>query len=152
MKARRSVGDKVRIVIDGKPPKKDRPRFRSIGKFAQTYSTKETVECEKRVSRAWKEQGGGVTFDGAVSVGIDIFYEVPASIAKNSKKRASAMIADKWKVTKPDIDNVIKSVLDGLNGLAFSDDNQVAVLKSRKMYGKKEKTVVTVESLNKEKE
>jgi Holliday junction resolvase RusA-like endonuclease len=109
----------------------------------QTYNTKETVECEKRVADAWKSQCEGVLFNGAVSVSIDIYYTVPKSIAANSKKKEKAMIDGKWKTTKPDIDNVIKSVLDGLNG---------AVLKSRKMFAKNERTTVTVESLTKDEE
>lgn len=36
--------------------------------------------------------------------------------------------------TKPDIDNIIKAVLDGLNGVAFKDDKQVTSIKATKFY------------------
>jgi Holliday junction resolvase RusA-like endonuclease len=36
--------------------------------------------------------------------------------------------------TKPDADNVVKAVFDGLNGVAFRDDVQVVDLRVRKRY------------------
>ena len=33
-----------------------------------------------------------------------------------------------WKAKKPDVDNLVKSVLDALNGLAFQDDAQIVQL------------------------
>ncbi len=36
---------------------------------------------------------------------------------------------------KPDNDNIAKSVLDALNGLAYVDDKQIVELKVNKYYG-----------------
>ena len=36
---------------------------------------------------------------------------------------------------KPDLDNLVKSVLDGLNGIAYVDDNQIIDIEARKEYG-----------------
>jgi Holliday junction resolvase RusA-like endonuclease len=36
---------------------------------------------------------------------------------------------------KPDIDNVVKSVTDALNGLAYGDDSQIVSLYVHKRYG-----------------
>lgn len=35
---------------------------------------------------------------------------------------------------KPDIDNLVKVVLDGLNGLAYKDDKQIVALEAAKGY------------------
>lgn len=35
---------------------------------------------------------------------------------------------------KPDIDNILKIVLDGLNGVAYADDKQVIEVRCRKFY------------------
>ena len=35
---------------------------------------------------------------------------------------------------KPDIDNVIKSILDALNGVAYHDDTQVVAVFAEKYY------------------
>jgi len=49
---------------------------------------------------------------------------------------------------RPDIDNLAKSVIDGLNNIAFKDDGQIADLHITKHYhsGEQEpRTVITVE-------
>ena len=38
-------------------------------------------------------------------------------------------------VKRPDLDNLVKAVLDGLNGVAFTDDKQIAMISGRKLYG-----------------
>lgn len=35
---------------------------------------------------------------------------------------------------KPDVDNVAKIILDGLNKVAYNDDNQITDIKIRKIY------------------
>ena len=47
-------------------------------------------------------------------------------------------------VVKPDIDNYVKAVLDGLNGLLFVDDKQIIELTARKKYSESARTEVTV--------
>lgn len=37
-------------------------------------------------------------------------------------------------IKKPDIDNIAKAVLDGLNGVAYSDDSKVTTICVRKRY------------------
>ena len=37
---------------------------------------------------------------------------------------------------KPDIDNILKVVLDGLNGIAYEDDKQVTIVQCKKSYMK----------------
>ena len=47
---------------------------------------------------------------------------------------------------KPDIDNVAKAVLDGLNGIAFEDDKQVINLRIAKAYANEARLEIEVES------
>lgn len=63
-----------------------------------------------------------------IAIKIDFFYDIPKSW--NKKKKAAA----KWHTNKPDIDNLIKTVLDALNGIAFKDDSQVVHIVARKQY------------------
>jgi len=78
----------------------------------------------------------------AVSVIITVQKSVPQSWSK--KKQASAL-ADELKPTgKPDIDNYIKAVFDGLNGVVFKDDSQVIFIGATKKYSDKPGISVTV--------
>ncbi len=45
---------------------------------------------------------------------------------------------------KPDIDNVVKAVLDALNGVAYRDDTQVIELHVRKSYSEKPRVEVCI--------
>lgn len=48
---------------------------------------------------------------------------------------------------KPDIDNVVKAVLDALNGVAYRDDTQVVELHVRKSYSEKPRVEVSIEKI-----
>ena len=48
---------------------------------------------------------------------------------------------------KPDIDNILKSLFDGLNKTAFSDDTQIISVEAEKYYAPQEKLVVDIISL-----
>ena len=59
---------------------------------------------------------------------IDFFFEIPKSWSKTKKEQA------KWHNIKPDIDNLIKSVMDSFNGVVYKDDGQVVSIQARKQY------------------
>ena len=53
---------------------------------------------------------------------------------------------------KPDLDNLVKTVLDSLNGLAFDDDSQVIRIEAQKYFaapslGEKPSTVITLQEV-----
>ena len=47
---------------------------------------------------------------------------------------------------KPDTDNIAKTILDSLNGIAFEDDKQVVALLVKKLYGEEAKVVVSLKN------
>jgi Holliday junction resolvase RusA-like endonuclease len=52
-------------------------------------------------------------------------------------------------VLTPDIDNIIKIILDGLNGAAYQDDKQVVAVVARKRYDNTGHVTVMVEGMPK---
>ena len=71
-------------------------------------------------------------------------FEVPKSYSK--KKRIEAL-EGKIRPTKADIDNYIKSVLDGLNKKAFKDDRYVYAVLAEKEYSEEAGIEVSIESV-----
>ena len=72
-----------------------------------------------------------------------------APVKSASKKNKAKMLNGEIKPTKkPDIDNICKSILDGLNKLAYKDDNQVIGLVCRKIYGEVARVKVTISEVN----
>ncbi len=119
----------AKIIIEGDPVAKERPRFTKRG-FA--YTPAKTKSAEEMIAWAWKNQSKQYFDDTPIKVNIDFYKSPPKS---TSKKRLELMENKEIRpTTRPDIDNYVKLVLDSLNGVAFKDDNQICELVSRKFY------------------
>lgn len=120
-----------------------RPGVRYIGRHATIYTPNKTRGFEKRVGDAYRE-AGGVLLEKPIPVMVSIlvFYGVPKSA---SKKRRAEMLEQRTRPTKkPDIDNVAKCVLDGLNKVAYEDDSQVVTLEVRKYWSEEDHVEIHV--------
>ena len=84
------------------------------------------------------------TIEGRAKVSIKAFFEIPKSTTKVQK---AGMIENKISpVKKPDIDNIVKIVLDAMNKFAFKDDTQIVKLEVEKIYtSDEEKLVIQIE-------
>lgn len=112
---------------------KARPR---LSRFGNVYTPKKTSDYEDMVRilarSAINEQcGGSWDLHGAVEICITAAHEIPKSWTKKKKALALSQLI---KPGKPDLDNVEKIILDGLNNIAYADDSQVFSIKARKCY------------------
>lgn len=83
----------------------------------------------------------------ALAVRIDAYFEPAKSV---SKKRRGQMLSGAERPTKkPDIDNIVKVVLDALNGLAYKDDTQVVRVFAQKSYYYQSYVEVQIKTLEK---
>ena len=80
--------------------------------------------------------------EGDIDISIKAFYKIAKNDNKNIKaaKRAGEIKPTK----KPDIDNVIKAILDGLNEVAYKDDAQVVNVSASKYYSDEPRVEVIV--------
>ena len=123
----------IAFTVPGQPQGKGRPKIVKIGGFSRMATPQKTVAYEGLIALAAQEaMAGRPMIDGPVSATIAIDCQVPESWS--AKKRASALAGNLMPTTKPDADNVVKAVFDGLNGVAFRDDVQVVDLRVRKRY------------------
>lgn len=130
------------IFIPGTPRGKGRPRFTRYGK---PYTDTETRKYEDTIAEAYRTQGAELIADAPVQVMVEVFFKIPE---RTSKKRTFEMLRDLiLPAKKPDLDNVIKAVLDALNGVAYRDDSQVCWLFARKVYGSNEGVRIAVEEM-----
>lgn len=101
-----------------KPKSKGRPRKGKNG----FYTDKATKEYEDAI-RNYYVDNGFMKFEGNVQVSAtfmpDHIHVQIIDVKEESKLRG-------------DVDNYVKSLLDGLNGVAFADDKQVVNLKAFK--------------------
>jgi len=128
------------IVIPGKPQGKGRPRFTRYGR---PYTPENTRRYEESIRAAWYLQADGWTVrDGGVGVIVFAYFPVPKSA---SQDRKSGMLSGRIAATvKPDADNVLKIVLDALNGRAWQDDKQVVSASVQKLYAEEPRVEVVL--------
>ena len=133
------------ITIDGKPQPKERPKVYNGHGITPTR----TRNYEAMIASLWLQKHYP-TLEGAIKVDIEFYYPIPQTWSK--KKKEAAERFDIVPTVRPDLDNLVKIVLDGLNGIAFEDDKQIALIWSQKLYSRNPRTEVYVSRLSTETE
>ena len=123
----------ITFRVDGTPVPKGRPRFARRGKFVSTYTDKSTLQYEDLVADGAKRaMGASEPFE----VPLEAFFYFSMPIPKSySKKRTEACLSGLERPLKKDLDNLIKSVSDGMNKIVYKDDAQIVSLHATKVYG-----------------
>lgn len=102
---------RVKFTVNGNPLPKQRPRtYRTKKGKVRTITPKKTLNYEALVAQSASMAHDGELVTGDVSVSIVI-------------RRADNVRAD--------IDNICKSVMDGMEGILYKNDSQVTTLYSR---------------------
>ena len=135
---------KYEFEIKEKAIGKERPRKGKCGKF---YTPDKTKNFEELVKWSFTSKYNIATQPSTKPFGamITVIYK-PAESLSNKKKEE--LIKSFWHTKKPDADNIAKSILDALNGLAYKDDSQVSALTVIKNYGLEDKIYVEMEEIN----
>jgi Holliday junction resolvase RusA-like endonuclease len=133
----------IMFTVYGEPIAKGRPRVTTRGKFPVVYTPEKTRTYETEVGMMAKAAMGNTEpLEGALEAFIYVTFPVPASY---SKKRTEACLSGSEKhIKKPDLDNVIKSVIDGMDKIVFENDSQITSIHSTKVYGEVAKVEVVV--------
>ena len=141
---------KISFTIPGSPVGKGRPRVSVRGGYAHAYTPEKTRTYEARVKAvakaAMRFMGIRQVPSAPVRVSIVARFEWPqgdlnadGSLKEHKPGSKAAARVNDMKYArvvpgKPDIDNVVKAVLDALNGIAYQDDAQVSVLHAAKRW------------------
>lgn len=120
------------LEIDVRPFPKERPR---LCRNRLVYTPKKTADYEKLIAYEWKKKYKNLILKGALKIDLLFCFKK----AKTCKK--------KYHTQRPDIDNLIKSVLDGLNETAFLDDSQIVKLNPEKVFAEYDKVIINVTEL-----
>lgn len=133
----------IAFTVPGLPRGKARPR---LG-YKRIYTPATTVRYEQTVAlMARQALAGRPLLQGALQVQLEIRLPVPASWPR--QRRTDALTGRSYPTGKPDIDNVAKALLDGLNRVLWHDDAQVVTLQASKCYAAEPGVRVTVRSLD----
>ena len=129
----------VKFTIPGPAKAKARPRVNT--KTGRIYTPNATHKYEKAVKEAYADN---YFFDGEyISIKILFKFKIPKSY---TKKQRSEALEGNLRPTRADIDNYSKSVLDGLNKVAYSDDRYIYKIEAEKMFADIDETIVEISS------
>ncbi len=128
----------ISFVITGEPRGKGRPRARTVrtksgSSFVSIYTDAETRKYEEFIAKcAGAVMTGKKPLTIPLSIDLEINSPIPASWSKKKQQQASLGLI--LPTTKPDIDNIGKAVLDGMNGVVYEDDKLIVDIASKKRY------------------
>ena len=123
----------VSFTVPGEPQGKGRAKIVKIGGFSRMATPAKTVAYEGLVAHAAQQaMSGDPPFDAPCRIELDVLCSVPASWSQ--KKQAQALTGAIRPAKKPDADNVLKAVCDGMNGVVWKDDVQAVDVLLRKVY------------------
>lgn len=133
----------IKVTINAVPQSQPRPRITVRGKYAHAYEPKSITEYKRLIAGKYRsEYKQQLPLTGALSVDVRFYRPIQKSISKIERQRR--LLGESLPTVKPDIDNYVKAILDALNGLAFHDDSQIAVLYARKIYSDKPRTEIEI--------
>ena len=128
------------FTVKGQPKGKGRPRFTKNG---HVYTPESTRIYEEEIKLRYKEKYKNEMLDGNIAVEVFI-NKKPASYLGIKKYNK---LLGKYCNIKPDTDNVVKAVLDALNGVAYADDKNVVEIYAVKKYSTESSVVVRLYEL-----
>lgn len=136
----------IRFTIPGEPQGKGRARIGRIAGHARMFTPAKTLAYEGLVAQmAQQAMAGAALLAGPVVMEADILFTVPRSASR--KVRADSLAGLMRPTKKPDTDNVIKALCDGMNGVVWRDDVQVVELRVSKRFAEVPGVVVSVAPL-----
>lgn len=108
------------FYVEGRPKAKERPR---LGRRRKAYTPEATIAAEEAIAAAYD----GPFFEGPVHV--TVLYTFKGQTITIS----DASEDEPDKLWQGDIDNLLKTTLDGLQRVAFADDKQVRRILAHKV-------------------
>ena len=133
-----------RFTVHGKPGAWARPRPRKFKGTVSAYhgmlNPNEKV-LNTLAQECQIERPSVCPFAGPVSVDCRFVFQFPASWSGKKKR----LFDGQHKTSKPDIDNLMKHILDAMTRAAWwEDDAQIAEVVAQKVWGESPRTEVTV--------
>lgn len=133
---------KYEFEVPGTIKGKGRPRVNSY--TGQVYTPTTTKDYEYLVEQYFLlKYPKFEPLEGRTSVNITAVFNMPKNTKKQDKDKMIENIISPTK--KPDIDNIVKVILDAMNKFAFKDDIQITRLNVEKKYGTEEKVIISIE-------
>ena len=131
-----------KFEVPGKIVGKERPRVNT--NTLTVYTPNKTKDYENLILQYFQINNPGcIMLEGRIGIEIVAYLKIPKATTKVEKEK---MLKGEISPTKkPDIDNIVKAILDSMNKFAFKDDNQITKIEVEKKYALEDKLYVKIE-------
>lgn len=132
--------------LEWTPQPKGRPRFaRATGR---AYTPAKTASAERTVA-AWLQtipMYGHYNKPLTCALAVEVHSHMPIPASWSKVMKAAAGTGKVSPISRPDIDNLAKLVLDAANGVLWVDDSQIVSLTLTKSYKATPGTLIFIRS------
>lgn len=137
----------VTFQVPGKPQGKARARtyYNANARKHVSSTPDKTVLYENFIKDRYLQKADGVYLEAGIPVTLRIVARFLPPKSKPKKVKQQMLDGEILPLKKPDMDNIVKVVADALNGVAYHDDTQIALVVAKKAYSAVEGLDVTVE-------
>jgi len=138
---------KATFTIPGEPKPKGRPRSAFNNGKKRIYTPEPTATYENYVKYTYHNDCG-IRFPDDTPLQAIITAEFAIPKATSNKRKQDILNGNSYYTKKIDTDNIAKTILDALNGVAYRDDSQITDLIVKKRYGEIPKVHVEISEIN----
>ena len=135
----------IKITIPIEPVEQARPRVTRIGASIWVYDPPKVARYKREIAKKARLLYDGEPLDGPLKVHLKFYRHIQKSVSK--KEHALRESGAHRPTVKPDVDNYVKSTLDGLTGVLWVDDNLIVSETSDKFYSDHPRVEVEVKEL-----
>ena len=131
--------NKISFVVPGEPQGKLRARWSPHG----THTPQKTINYETYIKEMFAvSYPDFIPLEGALTIKLTAWLMIPKA---TSKKKTKLMIDRIIRPTKkPDFDNIVKTVCDALEKLAYKNDNQIVTGIIHKFYSERPRLEIEI--------
>lgn len=100
--------------------------------------TRPIITAANKKTKPWRQEVAGAALvamekDLLDCAGKDVAFRLVVTFRFQKPKSVRQSVTEK--VTKPDLDKLVRSILDALTGIIWKDDSQVVEILTRKQFG-----------------
>ena len=131
----------ISFEVRGEPVAKARPRVTRFG----VHTPQKTINYENWVKECFLISYGNdfVPLEGQLKAKIIAYFSIPKS--KSNKMKIKMAKGEIRPIKKTDGDNIIKSITDALNLIAYKDDSQLVDISISKYYSEVPRVEISIQ-------
>jgi Holliday junction resolvase RusA-like endonuclease len=130
-------------ILEGNPIPCARPRINKTTLHIYDSQKQERIRLKLELERQHNDRP---FYKGPLALYATFFLPIPKSLSVKNQN----LLNNTYRYNKPDLDNVLKFLLDLSSDILFQDDAQVAVCSIKKIYSKEPRTEFFIEELKKD--